>query len=67
MQRVIDWFGGIWELARLAALSGFRFRGPYWAWRLHTAFGTGYPESRSDLVRGVLAYGRWMYRMRSGR
>jgi hypothetical protein len=54
----------VYELLRLAALSGFRVRGAYWRWRLHTAFGRGYPRSRTELIRGVLAYGRWMRRMR---
>ena len=55
---------GIYELARLAAVSGFRLRGRYWSWRLHTAFGRGYPSSRLELIRSVLAYGRWMHIMR---
>jgi len=67
MTRLIDWCGGIYELARLAVLSRFRFGGAYWQWRLHTAFGRGFPESRLELVRAVLAYGRWMYRSRRGR
>lgn len=67
MQRVIDGIGGLYELARLAVLSRFRFGGAYWQWRLHTAFGRGYPASRVELARAVLAYGRWMYRTRRGR
>ena len=34
--------GGLYQLARLALLSGFRFRGSYWAWRAHTAVGRGF-------------------------
>lgn len=56
--------GAVYELARLGVLTRFRFRGPYWQWRMHTAFGRGYPPSRLELVRAVLAYGRWMRRMR---
>ncbi len=67
LQGLIDSLGGLWELARLAAMSRFRFGGPYWEWRLHTAFGKGYPSSRVEMARAVLAYGRWMYRMRRGR
>lgn len=67
VQRVIDEVGGVWELARLGVISRFRFGGAYWSWRLHTAFGRGYPEGRLELIRGVLAYGRWMYRVRRGR
>ena len=64
MLRVLVFLGGFYELARLALITGLRLRGPYWRWRLHTAFGRGYPPSRAALIRGVLAYGRWMYRMR---
>lgn len=53
----------VYELARLALVSRFRFKGPYWQWRLHTAFGRGYP-GRRELLRSVLAYGRWVGRMR---
>jgi hypothetical protein len=64
--RLLENIGALCELARLAALSGFRFRGRYWRWRMHTAFGRGYPASRTELIRGVLAYGRWVRRMRRG-
>jgi hypothetical protein len=63
MRWTLDTLGGIWQLARLAVISGFRFKGPYWQWRLHTAFGKGYP-SRGELIRSVLEYGRWVHRMR---
>ncbi len=58
--------GGIYELIRLALITRLRFRGAYWQWRMHTAFGRGYPASRLELVRSVLAYGRWVRRMRRG-
>jgi hypothetical protein len=61
---LLDTIGGLYQLARLGVLSRFRFRGPYWAWRMHTAFGRGLPASRLELVGAVLAYGRWMHRMR---
>jgi hypothetical protein len=64
MRAAIETLGGLWQLARLAVVTRFRFRGPYWQWRLHTAFGRGYPESRWELAKSVLAYGRWMHRMR---
>ena len=66
MRYLLDTLGGLYELARLGVLSRFRFRGPYWAWRMHTAFGRGMPGSRLELLRGVMAYGRWMHRMRRG-
>ena len=64
MKGLLANLGAVYELARLGVLTRFRFRGPYWQWRMHTAFGRGYPRSRLELVRGVLAYGRWMRRMR---
>lgn len=64
MQRAIDHLGGVYELVRLALVSGLRLRGPYWQWRVHTAFGRGMPGTRGELVRSVLAYGRWVYRLR---
>jgi hypothetical protein len=56
--------GGFYQLARLAVISRFRFTGPYWTWRMHTAFGAGYPASRWELVRSVIEYGCWVHRMR---
>jgi hypothetical protein len=65
--RFLENIGALYELARLAALSKCRLRGPYWKWRLHTAFGRGYPASKAELVSSVLAYGRWVRRMRKDR
>lgn len=59
-----EYVGAIWELFRLGLMTGFRFRGPYWRWRLHTAFGRGYPASRVETLKSVFDYGRWVYRMR---
>ena len=64
MHRVTDNLWALYELARLGVVTRFRFRGPYWSWRMHTAFGRGYPESRAELVRAVMAYGRWIRQMR---
>jgi hypothetical protein len=69
MRRLVDTIGGMWELLLLGARSGFRFRGPYWQWRHETAFGND-PAAvppRGDRLRQVLAYGRWIYRMKRGR
>jgi len=63
MQGVIDTLGGLYELARLAVISRFRFRGAYWTWRMHTAFGRGKPPL-PQLLSSVLDYGRWAYRTR---
>jgi hypothetical protein len=54
---------GLYELLRLACLFRFRFGGAYWQWRLHTAFGRGYP-ARGELLRAGLTYARWMHKMR---
>lgn len=65
MGRFLDLLRGVYELVRLGVLTRFRFSGSYWTWRLHTAFGRGYPP-RTELVRSVIDYGRWMGRMRRG-
>jgi hypothetical protein len=64
-----DGFGGLWELFMLAARSGFRLRGAYWQWRYETAFGSDPARrpSRAQRLRAILAYGRWVYRMKRGR
>lgn len=64
---IVDFVGGLYELARLAAISRFRLRGAYWRWRVETAFGQGFPTSRWETLKAVLAYGRWAHRMRRGR
>lgn len=67
MSRIVETLCGVWELARLAIITRLRFGGPYWKWRMHTAFGRGMPATRGELVRSVLEYGRWVYRMRRGK
>jgi hypothetical protein len=64
---VLSTLAGLYELSRLAVITRFRFRGDYWQWRLHTAFGRGYPASRMELARAVLEYGRWVHRQRRAR
>ncbi|HRJ48914.1 MAG: hypothetical protein KF787_05440 [Phycisphaeraceae bacterium] len=64
MRWFMDTIGGLWQLARLAWITGFRFRGPYWRWRFQTAFGRGVPASRLEMALSLLDYGRWMHRMR---
>ncbi|MBX3384905.1 MAG: hypothetical protein KF864_15515 [Phycisphaeraceae bacterium] len=56
----------VYELLRLAVISRFRLRGPYWRWRMHTAFGRGMPTSRLALARSVFEYATWVARMRRG-
>jgi hypothetical protein len=64
MFRLLDTLGGLYQLLRLGVLTRFDFKGDYWAWRMHTAFGRGRPASRRTLARAVLEYGRWVHRMR---
>jgi hypothetical protein len=62
--RFCENLAGLWQLFRLGWISGFHFKGPYWTWRMQTAFGRGMPESRRELYASILEYGRWMARMR---
>lgn len=66
MRWTLDTLGGLYQLVRLGCITGFRFSGPYWQWRLQTAFGRGYPSSRLELIKSILEYGRWVHRMRRG-
>ncbi len=63
----IDTLGGIFELLRLGVLTRFRFRGEYWRWRLHTAFGAAGPGSCREGFAAIMDYGRWVYRIRRTR
>ena len=66
IRHILDTLGGLYELARLGVITRFAFKGPYWSWRLSTAFGRGYPATKGELIRSVLDYGRWIHRMRRG-
>lgn len=66
VNRLLETIGGACELFRLGCLTGFRFSGSYWTWRLYTAFGRGKPP-RNEMFRAVLDYGCWMRRMRTGK
>jgi len=67
MRRFLDTVWGLYELARLAVITRFRFRGRYWRWRMETAFGRGLPRSRAALIRAAIRYGAWAHRMRTGK
>ncbi len=69
MRRVIDTLGGLWELFLMGARVGFRLGRPYWRWRFETMFGADRARhpTLGRRVRVVLAYGRWVYRMKRGR
>jgi len=66
MRSIADSIGGLWELVWLAVKTRFRLRGQYWQWRQETVFGgdPSSPLSRWDRFRVMLAYGRWVYRMK---
>ena len=69
MRSLLDTLGGLWELMLLAVRIRFRFSGPYWQWRQETAFGHDARRRppRTQRLRAVLDYGRWVYRMKRGR
>jgi len=56
----------VWELLLLAAQTGFRLHGPYLTWRRETAFGTDASRrpARAERLHALLAYGRWVHRMK---
>ena len=56
---------GVVGLAVLGVGTRFRLRGPYWRWRMHTAFPECTPRGgRIELVRSALEYGAWSWRTR---
>ncbi len=66
MRWIIHTLGGIWELILLSFKTKFRFAGPYWTWRMETAFGTDvakWPPRRQRLF-ATLEYARWVFRMK---
>lgn len=62
---MMEILGALYQLARLAVITRFAFKGPYWRWRLHTAFGNHRP-SPAQAWASILEYGRWVHRMRRG-
>ncbi len=66
MRKIGETLGGLWELGWLGVKTRFRLRGPYWRWRQETVFGCdpALRPSRSQRLRAILAYGRWVYRMK---
>ncbi len=51
------------ELLRFAVITRFRFRGRYWAWRMHTALGHA-PSNTRGRARAAIEYGLWIRKMR---
>jgi hypothetical protein len=69
MQRLIEFFGGLWEMLLLGWRTRFSLSGRYWRWRIETAFGSDpsrWPPRRQRL-RAMLDYARWVYRMKRRR
>jgi hypothetical protein len=58
----------LYELARLAVITRFRFGGPYWSWRTTTALGPKGTDAvpAAERRRAILHYARWVARMRTG-
>ncbi|MEN0020947.1 MAG: hypothetical protein AAF747_08710 [Planctomycetota bacterium] len=65
MSVLTDAIGGMWALLRLGIATRFSFTGPYWTWRMQTAFGRGMPESKLEMLVAVYRYAVWMHRMKS--
>jgi hypothetical protein len=66
IRRFFETLGGLSQLARLAAATGFQMRGSYWSWREETAFGSD-PANRppkSQQRQAIMDYARWVHRMR---
>ena len=57
---------GLIELIRLAVVTRFRLRGPYWTWRMETALGRDrakWPSAR-ERRRAILRYAAWAREIR---
>lgn len=59
---VVGVIRGVWGLGLVAVETRLRVRGPYWAWRMQTAYGTQRP-GRGELLRDALAFGAWRVEM----
>ncbi len=66
LERTRETISGCLELCRLGAITGFRFRSPYWKWRWQTAMGPGPKPSRGEVIRRLIRYGAWCRKMRTG-
>ena len=51
---------------RLGIATRFRFRSPYWRWRMETAFGADPKQhpGRAEKIRLAIEYAAWTTRMR---
>ena len=64
MRTVLSFPLAVWGLLTLALASRAWRSSSYTRWRWETAFGLGAPESRAERIRGALAFGVWVARMR---
>lgn len=57
----------IFALIRLGLLTRFALSGPYWSWRLHTAYGDPSTKTKavpqSQRITHILTYARWTSHM----
>lgn len=68
MRHALLTLAGGWELLRLGVVTRFKFSGPYWRWRTHTAFGRGMPEGgKWGMLKATLDYGKWVHQQRMSR
>lgn len=63
MRFVLDTLGGCWRMFCLLCITRFRLKGPYWSWRMNTAFGS-HPPKRAERLHAAFEYARWTHRMR---
>ena len=56
----------LFGFVRLGIATRFRFRSPYWRWRMETAFGSdpALHPSRLQKIRLAIEYAAWTTRMR---
>lgn len=59
-------FDALLGFLRLGIATRFRVRGPYWRWRMETAFGLdpALRPSRARMIRLAFEYAAWTTRMR---
>ena len=55
---------GLIAVGVMLARTRFRTSGAYWSWRKSTAFGDAPPGGFVERLEALLAYARWVRRMR---
>jgi hypothetical protein len=64
MRHHLDTLWAFYELARLFIITGGKLKGAYWTWRWQTALGNNHGKTRTELLRAMIEYGRWVAKMR---